>query len=175
MTASEKIESHTQTIAGLIQQADDYATRDPQIPPLKNEFNALYLSYVMDHQREIHERSMTSAGKKGPSSANHGCHKKIELLQGRTGVLCQPAIFSLNEDLTIYHALEQKHILLDALQQLTILSWTSLNVGEIDTAGLQLLILLKKEAQKPVNVSIIAHSQAVRSAIELLQSGGRTG
>ena len=74
---------------------------------------------------------------------------------------------SLAEDLTIYHALEQKTHLLDALVASDELELDLLQVGEIDTAGLQLLLLLKKEAQRThKQVSIVAHSQAVRSVID---------
>ena len=74
---------------------------------------------------------------------------------------------SLSEDLTIYHALDQKQLLLDALAGTDELELDLLNVSEIDTAGLQLLILLKKEAQRTnKRVSIVAHSQAVRSVID---------
>ena len=76
-------------------------------------------------------------------------------------------LLSLAEDLTIYHALEQKNILLDALSTTDDLELDLLKVSEIDTAGLQLLILLKKEAQRSgKKVSIVAHSQAVRSVID---------
>ncbi|MEI7612424.1 MAG: STAS domain-containing protein [Betaproteobacteria bacterium] len=74
---------------------------------------------------------------------------------------------SLTEDLTIYHALEQKNILLDALATTSELELDLLQVSDIDTAGLQLLILLKKEAQRAgKRVAIVAHSQAVRSVID---------
>ena len=74
---------------------------------------------------------------------------------------------SLTEDLTIYHALEQKTALLDELAQSDELELDLLQVSEIDTAGLQLLILLKKEALRAgKQVSIVAHSQAVRSVID---------
>ena len=76
-------------------------------------------------------------------------------------------LLSLAEDLTIYHALEQKNILLDVLSTTDDLELDLLKVSEIDTAGLQLLILLKKEAQRTgKKVSIVAHSQAVRSVID---------
>lgn len=74
---------------------------------------------------------------------------------------------SLAEDLTIYHALEQKTRLLDALATTDELELDLRHVGEIDTAGLQLLLLLKKEAQRTQKrVSIVAHSQEVRSVID---------
>ncbi|MBS1145083.1 MAG: Sulfate transporter/antisigma-factor antagonist [Proteobacteria bacterium] len=74
---------------------------------------------------------------------------------------------ALNDDLTIYHALEQKQILLDALATTDELELNLSQVTEMDTAGLQLLILLKKEAQRAGKcVRIVAHSQAVSSVID---------
>ena len=74
---------------------------------------------------------------------------------------------SLSEDLTIYHALEQKTRLLEALGECDELELDLLQVCEIDSAGLQLLILLKKEAQRAgKQVAIVAHSQAVRTVID---------
>lgn len=74
---------------------------------------------------------------------------------------------TLSEDLTIYHALEQKATLLDALANADELELDLLPVSEMDTAGLQLLILVKKEAQRSgKRVSIVAHSQAVRAVID---------
>ena len=55
---------------------------------------------------------------------------------------------TLTEDLTIYHALDQKNALLDALAACDELELDLMPVSEMDTAGLQLLILLKKEAQR---------------------------
>ena len=74
---------------------------------------------------------------------------------------------TLQEDLTIYHALEQKTHLLEALAQADALELDLSQVSEMDTAGLQLLILLKREAQKAgKQATIVAHSQAVRSVID---------
>jgi len=74
---------------------------------------------------------------------------------------------SLSDDLTIYHALDQKTLLLDALAAADELELDLLPVSDIDTAGLQLLILVKKEAQRAgKRVSIVAHSQAVREVID---------
>ena len=71
---------------------------------------------------------------------------------------------TLNEDLTIYHALEQKNQLLDALSASETLELDLLQVSDIDTAGLQLLILLKKEALRTgKRVAIVAHSAAMWS------------
>lgn len=74
---------------------------------------------------------------------------------------------AIAEDLTIYNALAQKQTLLDALAATGKLELDLSQVSEIDTAGLQLLILLKKEAQRAGKcVSIVAHSQAVSALID---------
>ena len=85
-------------------------------------------------------------------------------------------LLSLTEDLTIYHALEQKHRLLDALGSTDELELDLMQVGDIDTAGLQLLILLKKEAQRSgKRLSIVAHSQAVRAVIDFCNLAAELG
>ena len=83
---------------------------------------------------------------------------------------------SISEDLTIYNALEQKQKLLAALEGDGDLELNLSQVGEMDTAGLQLLILLKMEAQRAgKSVRIVSHSQAVRSTIEFCNLGARFG
>ena len=83
---------------------------------------------------------------------------------------------ALAEDLTIYHALEQKAQLLDALAGAAEVELDLSQVGEIDSAGLQLLILLKKEAQRAgKRVAIVAHSQPVRAAIDFCQLAAQFG
>ena len=85
-------------------------------------------------------------------------------------------LLSLTEDLTIYHALEQKHKLLDALSSADELELDLMQVGEIDTAGLQLLILLKKEAQRSgKHLAIVAHSQPVRAVIDFCNLAAELG
>ena len=53
-----RIDAHTQSIAGILQRGEDFADADPEINPLENEFESLYSSYVMDKQREIHNRTL---------------------------------------------------------------------------------------------------------------------
>ncbi|WP_301102562.1 STAS domain-containing protein [Propionivibrio sp.] len=85
-------------------------------------------------------------------------------------------LLSLTQDLTIYHALEQKNKLLDALDSTDDLELDLLQVNQIDTAGLQLLILLKKEAQRTgKRLSIVAHSQSVRSVIDFCKLAAELG
>lgn len=84
--------------------------------------------------------------------------------------------FSVGQDMTIYHAIEQKERLLEALSANDELELDLMQVQEIDTAGLQLLILLKKEAVRlGKKVSIVAHSDAVRSVIEFCNLAAELG
>ena len=83
---------------------------------------------------------------------------------------------AITEDLTIYHALEQKQLLLDALAVTSELELNLAHVSEMDTAGLQLLVLLKKEAQRAgKQVRIVAHSQAVSSVIDFCNMAAEFG
>ena len=83
---------------------------------------------------------------------------------------------TLAENLTIYHALEQKTHLLEALAATEDLELDLLQVGEIDPAGLQLLLLLKKEGLRThKRVSIVAHSQAVRAVIDFCNLAAELG
>ena len=83
---------------------------------------------------------------------------------------------SLNENLTIYHALEQKNQLLDALSTTEVLELDLHQVSDIDTAGLQLLIMLKKEALRTgKHVAIVAHSQAVHAVIDFCNLAAELG
>ena len=74
---------------------------------------------------------------------------------------------AVNEEMTIYQAAQQKQRLLDALASAHQIELDLSRVPEIDTAGLQLLILLKREAAaRGTAVRIVAHSEPVRDAIE---------
>ena len=74
---------------------------------------------------------------------------------------------TITEDLTIYNALELKQRLTDALEQGSALELDLSHVAEIDTSGLQLLILARREAKrrnKPMAIS--AMSDNVRQTVE---------
>lgn len=74
---------------------------------------------------------------------------------------------ALASDLTIYQAAEHKEVLLQALADAEHLELDLSAVGDIDTAGLQLLILLKREARaRGRQVTITNHSTAVRQVID---------
>lgn len=83
---------------------------------------------------------------------------------------------ALEEDMTIYHALEQKTRLLEALASCDVLELDLLQVNDMDTAGMQLLILLKKEAQRSgKRVCIVAHSQSVHAVIDVCNLAAELG
>ena len=83
---------------------------------------------------------------------------------------------AIAQDMTIYHAAEQKTQLLEALAQGQTLELDLSQVAEMDTAGLQLLLLAKREARKGnKEVKLIAHSPAVRELIEFTHLAGHFG
>ena len=83
---------------------------------------------------------------------------------------------AVTEDMTIYQATQQKQFLLDALTTAQQIELDLARVPEIDTAGLQLLILLKREAAaRNVAVRIVAHSETVRAAIEFCNMAAAFG
>lgn len=72
----------------------------------------------------------------------------------------------LSEDLSIYHAQEQKQLLLDALAGTDKLELDLSAVTDIDSSGLQLLILAKREAlQQNKQLIIMASSPVVTETI----------
>jgi anti-sigma B factor antagonist len=74
---------------------------------------------------------------------------------------------ALSADLTVYNAVDAKKQLLDAVRSLQTLELDLSQVGEMDTAGFQLLVLAKREAQRlGRNLRIVAHSPAVLEVIE---------
>lgn len=76
-------------------------------------------------------------------------------------------LIAIQDEMTIYTALEQKENLLSYLKNDHELQIDLSAVGEIDSAGMQLLILLKKEAEmNNCKLSLIQHSKAVVEVIE---------
>lgn len=74
---------------------------------------------------------------------------------------------SINEPMTIYQAPEQKARILETLGATDALELDLAQVSEIDSAGLQLLLLAKREAGNAGKaMDIVSHSPAVREAIE---------
>lgn len=74
---------------------------------------------------------------------------------------------AMTQDMTIYRAAEHKEQLIGALDGADQIELDLSGVPEIDTAGLQLLILLKQEAaRRGIEVRLVAHSEAVRTVID---------
>ena len=93
--------------------------------------------------------------------------------QDSNGITRQLAV---TQDMTIYHALEQKAQLLDALNAGQTLELDLSQVVEIDTAGLQLLLLAKREANKAgKRMTLTAHSPVVRELIEFTHLAAHFG
>ena len=70
-------------------------------------------------------------------------------------------------DLGIYHSAEIKQRLIEEVRAHPVLELDLSHVGEIDTAGFQLLALAKRESLKLDSaLHIVGHSPAVREVIE---------
>jgi len=83
---------------------------------------------------------------------------------------------AIEEDMTIYTASAQKFLLLEAISNCQELDLDLSQVGDIDTAGFQLLLLTKREALKADKVvRITAHSKAVRELLDLYSMSGYFG
>lgn len=85
---------------------------------------------------------------------------------GKNANTAAPRI-ALAQDLTIYNAGAVKEQFLDALHANQVLELDLSQVAEIDTAGIQLLVLAKRESlRQKRSLRIVAHSPAVRDAID---------
>lgn len=83
---------------------------------------------------------------------------------------------AIEGELTIFTAAEQKPKLLKFLNKGKQLEINLAGVTEIDTAGLQLLILIKREAaQVGKSLSFVMHSKAVLETLELANLIGPFG
>ena len=83
---------------------------------------------------------------------------------------------ALREDMTIYQAQPQKERLLAALAATGHLELDLSGVAEMDTAGLQLLILLKREAvQQGRLLTISGHSPRVQHLLDFCNLVGAFG
>ncbi len=75
---------------------------------------------------------------------------------------------AIEGEMTIYTAADQKTALLDFLNTDDVLEINLASVNEMDTAGLQLLILIKREAAKlGKTLRFVMHSKVVLEILEL--------
>lgn len=83
---------------------------------------------------------------------------------------------SIGDDMTIYNVITQKLQLIEALANCSDLEIDLSQVGEIDTAGFQLLLLIKREAaQNGKAARIVAHSQPVREVLDFFNMAAYFG
>jgi anti-anti-sigma factor len=79
-------------------------------------------------------------------------------------------------DLTIYSAAADKQALLAALEAAAALEVDLSRVAEMDTAGLQLLVLLKREAaRRGKSMRLVAHSAAALGVLDAYNLVGYFG
>lgn len=79
-------------------------------------------------------------------------------------------------EMTIYNAMELKDKLLLSLAQCETVEMNLVGVSEIDSAGLQLLLMLKTEAAvRNKTLSITSHSPAVLDVLDLCELEGFFG
>jgi len=82
----------------------------------------------------------------------------------------------LEGELTIYRAAELKIELLNAMAKTSPVEVDLSGVTEVDGAGLQLLIMIKKEAARSgKTVTFAAHSPAVLEVIDFANLSGQFG
>lgn len=82
----------------------------------------------------------------------------------------------LDGELTIYRAEELKPLLLDSLRSAEVLEVDLSGVCELDTAGVQLLMLAKRTAESEGRTLRLArHSPAVLDVFELFDLAGHFG
>jgi len=78
-----------------------------------------------------------------------------------------PRRLTISQELTIYHAMDLKEQFIEALADADALELDLSRVAEIDTSGLQLLLLTKREAgRQGKQLTIVAHSPAVRQTLD---------
>lgn len=83
---------------------------------------------------------------------------------------------TIDGTLTIYDAIAGKQSLLDALSAVNQLEIDLSGVTEIDTAGVQLLVMLKRTAASAEkNVQLVAHSPASLDVLDQLNLVGYFG
>lgn len=79
----------------------------------------------------------------------------------------------LSGELTIYTVAEIKARVSTVLEETPTIEFDLAGVSEIDTAGLQLMLLIKKK--QGANVQFVRHSEAVLQLIDLANLAGTLG
>jgi anti-anti-sigma factor len=88
----------------------------------------------------------------------------------------EPARLSLDGELTIYRAAELKQTLLEPLARCGELEVDLSKVTELDSAGIQVMLLAQRTAAtKGVELRYVAHSAPVAQVLRLLGLGSALG
>jgi len=83
---------------------------------------------------------------------------------------------ALDGEMTIYRAADLKAIVLDALRKTQVLELDLSGVTELDTAGLQVLMLAKQTAKADQReLRLVKHSPAVLEIFDMLDLGAFFG
>lgn len=83
---------------------------------------------------------------------------------------------SISQDMTIYHAEALKDELMQCLTRSKVIELDLSQVTEIDTSGIQLLMLAKRESiEHDKTLNIVAHSPAVHELIDFFNIAGYFG
>lgn len=86
------------------------------------------------------------------------------------------SVLSIDGEMTIYTAAEYKNQLLNHLAECEELELNLSGIGEMDSAGLQILLMLKREAEASGrHLRLINHSRAVYEVLELLNMQSHFG
>lgn len=89
------------------------------------------------------------------------------------GGICQ---LRVDDEMTIYNAVEFRQALLANLPVCAEMEINLSGVGEMDTAGLQMLLLAKREAAVyGKKLRLVAHSQATLEVLDLFNMAGYFG
>lgn len=81
-------------------------------------------------------------------------------------------VLAIDGEMTIYRAAELKETLLAALTNAQVVEVNLAKVTELDSAGIQLLMLAKQEAEKlKCELHLVSHSPAVLDIFELINLG----
>jgi anti-anti-sigma factor len=87
-----------------------------------------------------------------------------------------PLVVYIEGEMTIYRAAELKQTLLTPIAEGAVLEFDLSRVTELDSAGVQLLMLAKRTAQaKQSELRLVAHSPAVLDVMGLLNLGSYFG
>ena len=79
---------------------------------------------------------------------------------------CTGTLFSMHRELTIYQAADWRELLHSACQSKSPLTLNLSDITEVDTAGIQLLMMARRQLGKDLHLS--SPSPALHEALELL-------